>query len=133
MSTAAPAPDHNLIGQTIRGCEITEIIGPGTMGDVYRARQQSLNRNVAIKILPPQYSRNPGFIKRFKREARAVARLVIQKKILPGTTIQTQFSKGRWVKAGSVRQISRIFGVCHSYEGKIMSDDKVFPNCNASF
>tara|TARA_B100001013_G_C24506294_1_gene401214 strand:+ start:310 stop:678 length:369 start_codon:yes stop_codon:yes gene_type:complete len=80
MSTAAPAPDHNLIGQTIRGCEITEIIGQGTMGDVYRARQLSLNRNVAIKILATEYNPNPGFIRRFKREARAVARLVIQKK-----------------------------------------------------
>jgi len=45
------------------------------MGAVYKARQRGLNRLVALKILPPQISRMPGFAERFAREAQALARL----------------------------------------------------------
>jgi tRNA A-37 threonylcarbamoyl transferase component Bud32 len=55
--------------------EITELLGHGGMGAVYKARQRGLNRFVALKILPPQISRVPGFAERFAREAQALARL----------------------------------------------------------
>jgi hypothetical protein len=55
--------------------EIIELIGQGGMGAVYRARQPSLDRVVALKILPPQTATDPGFAERFTREARALARL----------------------------------------------------------
>src|SRR5437016_2399678 len=55
--------------------EILELVGKGGMGAVYRARQPSLDRLVALKILPPQTGRDPGFAERFTREARALARL----------------------------------------------------------
>src|SRR3954465_10026885 len=55
--------------------EIVELIGQGGMGAVYRARQPSLDRFVALKILPPQTAGDPGFAERFTREARALARL----------------------------------------------------------
>jgi serine/threonine protein kinase len=55
--------------------EIFELIGRGGMGAVYRARQRSLDRIVALKVLPPGVSRDPSFEERFTREARALARV----------------------------------------------------------
>ncbi len=55
--------------------EILELIGRGGMGAVYKARQPSLDRLVALKILPPGVAGDPGFTERFTREARALARL----------------------------------------------------------
>ena len=55
--------------------EILELLGKGGMGAVYKARQPGLDRLVAVKILPPEISRDPAFAERFQREARALARL----------------------------------------------------------
>jgi serine/threonine protein kinase len=55
--------------------EIIELIGRGGMGAVYRARQPSLDRLVALKILPPGVAGDASFAERFTREARALARL----------------------------------------------------------
>src|SRR5580658_454232 len=55
--------------------EILSFIGKGGMGAVYQARQRSLDRLVALKILPAQAAVGPGFGERFNREARALARL----------------------------------------------------------
>jgi tRNA A-37 threonylcarbamoyl transferase component Bud32 len=55
--------------------EILELLGQGGMGAVYKARQRKLDRLVAIKILPPEWGRDPAFAERFAREARALARL----------------------------------------------------------
>src|SRR5580765_6437297 len=55
--------------------EILAFVGKGGMGAVYKARQPSLDRLVALKILPPQAASGPGFGERFAREARALAKL----------------------------------------------------------
>ncbi|MGA2747477.1 MAG: protein kinase [Verrucomicrobiota bacterium] len=55
--------------------EILAFIGKGGMGAVYKARQPQLDRIVALKILPPQTAGGPGFVERFNREARALAKL----------------------------------------------------------
>lgn len=65
----------NLTGRTLGNYEILEEIGRGGMAQVYRAYQPSLNRNVAIKILPPQLALDRQFVDRFVREARAAASL----------------------------------------------------------
>jgi predicted Ser/Thr protein kinase len=55
--------------------EILELLGQGGMGAVYKARQPRLDRIVAVKVLPAEWSNDPAFAGRFAREARALARL----------------------------------------------------------
>ncbi len=59
----------------IPGYEMIAKIGQGAMGAVYKARQVSMDRLVAIKVLAPKYAQDRAFVERFLREARAVARL----------------------------------------------------------
>ncbi len=59
----------------IGGYEIMSRLGRGGMGAVYKARQVSMDRLVALKVLPPVLAKDKNFIERFFREARAVARL----------------------------------------------------------
>jgi serine/threonine protein kinase/TolB-like protein/tetratricopeptide (TPR) repeat protein len=55
--------------------EIVAPIGAGGMGEVYRARDTRLGRDVAIKVLPPEFADDPERLRRFEQEARAVAAL----------------------------------------------------------
>src|SRR5215475_6616568 len=55
--------------------EILSPIGAGGMGEVYRARDERLNRTIAVKVLAPILSDNPEYRQRFEREARTVAAL----------------------------------------------------------
>src|SRR5437899_12586839 len=55
--------------------EIVASLGAGGMGEVYRARDTVLGREVAIKILPPVFSRDVDRLRRFEQEARAAAAL----------------------------------------------------------
>src|SRR5438093_6079606 len=55
--------------------EIVAPLGAGAMGEVYRARDTKLEREVALKVLPPQASANADRLARFEREARTVAGL----------------------------------------------------------
>ncbi len=60
---------------SIPGYEIISRIGQGAIGSVYKARQISMDRIVAIKVLSAKYSKDKSFVDRFLREARAVAKL----------------------------------------------------------
>ncbi len=60
---------------SIAGYELLEKIGSGAAGTVYKARQISMDRLVAIKLLPSELAKNKRFTERFTREARAVAKL----------------------------------------------------------
>jgi len=64
-----------LIGKTLAHYEITALLGKGAMGEVYRARDTKLGREIALKILPPDCANDPGRRSRFEREAKAVAAL----------------------------------------------------------
>lgn len=67
--------DFTLNGKQIGQYQIVEQIGQGGMATVYKAFQPSINRYVAIKILPSQYAQDPNFVKRFEHEAKAIAAL----------------------------------------------------------
>jgi len=62
-------------GTTLGQYEILELLGSGGIGEVYRARESSLERHVAIKILSETYSSNPEVLSRFEKEARLASSL----------------------------------------------------------
>ncbi len=64
-----------MIGKKLASFEITELLGKGGMGEVYRATDTKLGRDVALKVLPAEMARDPERLERFQREARAVAAL----------------------------------------------------------
>ena len=66
---------QELIGRTLGRYRIVEQIGAGGMGVVYRAHDERLDRDVAIKVLPERFAQEPDHLARFEREAKAVARL----------------------------------------------------------
>lgn len=64
-----------LIGTTLGKYKILAPLGQGGMARVYRARQENLDREVAVKVLPPWYASDRNFVERFEQEAKLVARL----------------------------------------------------------
>ena len=72
--STARAESQALIGQRLNHYEIRSMLGSGGMANVYGARDTKLNRDVAIKMLPDEFSRDPDRVSRFRREAE-VARL----------------------------------------------------------
>ncbi len=65
----------DLIGQTLGQYQILEHIGTGGMATVYRARQTSMDRDVAIKVITTGMAGDDSAVQRFQREARLIARL----------------------------------------------------------
>src|SRR5499433_1481911 len=63
------------VGTRLGSLEITALLGKGGMGEVYRARDMKLKRDVAIKILPDEFSRDADRVSRFQREAEVLAAL----------------------------------------------------------
>jgi len=63
------------VGTRLGSLEITALLGKGGMGEVYRARDTKLKRDVAIKILPYEFSRDADRVSRFQREAEVLASL----------------------------------------------------------
>ncbi|NIV49382.1 MAG: protein kinase, partial [Gammaproteobacteria bacterium] len=64
-----------MIGKTLAHYEITGLLGKGGMGEVYRARDTRLGRDVAVKVLPASLAGNPEVRARFEREAKTVSSL----------------------------------------------------------
>src|ERR1051326_7057114 len=65
----------DVVGKTIKGYELQQELGEGGFGAVYRAYQPAVKREVAIKIILPEFANKPDFIRRFETEAQLVARL----------------------------------------------------------
>jgi serine/threonine-protein kinase len=66
---------RDLTGQVLGDYRVERLLGHGGMGDVYLARQISLDRPVALKILKPELLSNPTYLARFEKEAQSAARL----------------------------------------------------------
>ncbi len=71
-----PQTKDSLIGRTVCGCLVLRRLAQGGMGNLYEARQVSLDRTVALKVLAPALTSNEQFLRRFQREARALANLI---------------------------------------------------------
>ena len=71
QAASNPGPAKQLLG----GYELLGKIGQGAMGAVFKARQTSMDRVVALKVLPQRLARNKEFVARFLREARSAGRL----------------------------------------------------------
>ncbi|HRJ75243.1 MAG TPA: serine/threonine-protein kinase, partial [Anaerolineales bacterium] len=110
-------------GQTLGSYRIINEIGAGGMASVYKAYQASMDRNVAIKVLPKQLAESDEFVKRFQQEARTIAKLE-HPYILPvfdyGEENGTTYFVMRYLEAGtlkdkiqagplSLKEIDRIF------------------------
>jgi serine/threonine-protein kinase len=74
-SSDTEAMTVSLIGTQLGDYQILRKLGRGGMADVYVARQMSLGRDVALKILRSDYARDKDYVERFRREARAAAKL----------------------------------------------------------
>jgi len=79
----------------IGGFELISKIGQGGMGTVFKARQKSLDRIVALKVLPPSVAKDARFIERFQREARACAKLN-HPNIVQGVDVGKDPATGVW-------------------------------------
>ena len=109
-------------GSRLGPYEVVALIGAGGMGEVYRARDLRLDREVALKVLPEHLSGNPATLERFKREAKAVAALshpnimalydvglaegvdFVVAELLEGETLRSRLSRGAlpWPKAAEI-------------------------------
>jgi serine/threonine protein kinase len=120
-----PLPDE--LAELIPGYNITDIIGRGGMGAVYRAVQTSLDRQVAIKLLPAELGADPEFEARFRHEAKAMARLnhpaIVQiydfgqtvvghyffvMEYVDGTDLHQLIRKGQLTAEGALNAVSQI-------------------------
>ena len=101
-----------MVGTTISHYKVLEKIGQGGMGEVYRAEDTNLSREVAIKVLPEQFTQDPQRLARFEREAKLLASLnhpniaaihsfehsddmhFLVLELVPGETLQERVAKG---------------------------------------
>ncbi|MHC4955453.1 MAG: serine/threonine-protein kinase [Planctomycetota bacterium] len=107
LSESKPDP---MVGRTVDGYRIDEVLGRGGMGTVYRATQLSLGRSVALKVLTDELVEDKQFLERFHREADALSRL-------SHPNIVTVFERGElegrpylvmeFVEGPSLRQVMR--------------------------
>ncbi|MEK7470118.1 MAG: serine/threonine-protein kinase [Planctomycetota bacterium] len=74
-NTLRPEAPDPLVGRSLGGCRISRKIGSGGMGAVYEGLHIGLDKKVAIKILPPEFTTHATALERFQREARAAAKL----------------------------------------------------------
>ncbi len=99
-------------GDRLGPYEVVSALGAGGMGEVYRARDTRLGREIALKALPEGVASDPGRLKRFEREARATAalshanvitvfdvgsedgRAFVVTEILDGTTLGARLRRG---------------------------------------
>jgi len=103
-------PADELIGQTLGQYTILEEAGRGGMATVYLAKQTSMNRNVAVKVLPPHFLHDPNFLERFKREVEVISHLE-HPHILPiydyGEAEGVPYIAMRFLGGGSMAQMIR--------------------------
>ena len=124
-----------MVGELIAGrYELEELVGKGGMSGVYRAHDRLLERKVAIKILHEHYTADADYVERFRREARAAAKLshpnivtVIDRGAAIGETIlaRMQAWQERWDAIGDARGLGAMLAIelVHDRETKNPAPD----------
>ena len=140
MSESTPAQSRS---RMVGGFEVLEKIGVGGMGAVFKARQQSLDRLIALKILPPKLAQNKDFVERFIREARASAALnhpnIVQgidvgedkgiyyfaMELIDGETVGQWFKREKPLPESDVLEIARqtCMALAHAHSKNILHRD----------
>jgi eukaryotic-like serine/threonine-protein kinase len=95
---------------TLGGYQVLKLLGRGGMGAVYLARQTSLDRLVAVKVMLPKAAANPGFVARFTREAYAAAQMVHHNVVQIydiGSANNTHYFSMEYVKGESLLDLVR--------------------------
>lgn len=132
---------ESLIGQTLGRYQITQLLGEGGMGAVCRARDVTLGRDVAIKMLHAQFARQPDFRARFLQEAQIAARLdhpsivkvydfgqeqntlYIVMEFIPGDNLQQLLAKlqakGQWIVLPEAIELIRQIGLALDYAHRV--------------
>jgi serine/threonine protein kinase len=80
--------------------EVTALLGAGGMGEVYRARDTQLERDVALKTVPDTFLSDPDRVARFLRDAKVLASLNHPNKCLPGDRPLSTEAPGRSISVG---------------------------------
>ncbi len=127
---------------TVPGYELIELLGKGGMGEVWRARQLSLGRLVALKLLPARFAKDREFISRFEKEANALAALshpgIVQiidrgqagehyyftMELVPGINLREMMNAGRLPQRDALRIASQVArAIDYAHETKIVHRD----------
>ncbi|MCX7626323.1 MAG: protein kinase, partial [Candidatus Sumerlaeaceae bacterium] len=121
--SSQPAKTHgaDLSGVELGGFEIRATLGRGGMGTVYLARQKSLDRYVALKVLPAEMAQQPEFLARFTREALAAAQLTHHNVVQiydVGSDNDTHFIAMEYVRGTNLGEMVR-------RDGRLNVDDAV--------
>ena len=107
-SQSASRSAASLVGCRLGDYQLLRKLGRGGMADVYAARHLSLGRDVAIKVLRSDFARDPDYIARFKREARAAAKLnhpnIVQVYDV-GSVDETQFIAQELIKGQNLKEV----------------------------
>ena len=133
----------DLTGKRLRDYQVLRRLGRGAMAEVYLAEQQSLARQVALKVLSPQLAGDPDYVERFRHEARSAARLVhasivqvyevghdnghhfIAQEYVPGQTVGDLIHRQGQLKPAQVLDILRqvAAALCKAAEHSIVHRD----------
>jgi hypothetical protein len=132
--TDASSPAAIAVGTQLGVFRIVELLGVGGMGEVYRATDTRLHRDVAIKVLPTEYAHQPEWLSRFHREARALAALnhpciaaihgleesggicALAMELVEGATLAVRIARGPLPQEGALaiaRQIAEALEYAH--------------------
>jgi serine/threonine protein kinase/tetratricopeptide (TPR) repeat protein len=135
FSAGISNPYSIMIGRALGPYEIRQLIGAGGMGEVYRAHDPRLGRDVAIKVLPLLLATDPDRLRRFEQEARAAAALnhpnilaihdlgstgdihYVVSELLEGETLRTHLQEGALSVNQAIRmllQIAQGLGAAHA-------------------
>ena len=127
-----------MIGTNLSHFQITAKLGQGGMGEVYRAKDTKLGRQVAVKVLPKDFADDPERLLRFEREAKTLASLnhpgivavyslesfettiFIVMELVEGRTLADEVSAGRL-------SLARVFDLAPEQLANLLAEELVYP------